>query len=105
MSKKSPKKHESPRRAARAAQPTKDQAEVRPSRPPMRGWLGRGRGQSAYVQQADEWRGTTVQVCGLWPYSVGTGTPMIGVPLGRHLFTGSTVCADPISWFQRAKLI
>lgn len=105
MSKKSPKKHESPRRAKRAAQTTKDQAEVRPSRPPMRGWLGRGRGQSAYVQQADEWRGTTVQVCGLWPYSVGTGTPMIGVPLGRHLFTGSTVCADPISWFQRAKLI
>ena len=49
---------------------------------------------------ADEWRGTTVQVCGLFPFSVGTGTPMVGVPLGRHLFTGATVCADPISWFQ-----
>ncbi|MEU1132630.1 ATP/GTP-binding protein [Streptomyces sp. NPDC005900] len=30
---------------------------------------------------------------------------MIGVPLGRNLLTGSTVCADPISWFTRARLI
>ena len=77
----------------------------RPLRPPMRGWLGRGRGESMYVQQADEWRGTTVQVCGLWPFAIGTGTPMIGVPLGRHIYTGATLCCDPISWFQRAKLI
>ncbi|WP_341769357.1 ATP/GTP-binding protein [Actinomyces bowdenii] len=81
------------------------QREARPLRPPMRGWLGRGRGASAYVQQADEWRGTTVQVCGLWPFAVGTGTPMVGVPLGRHAHTGATLCCDPISWFQRAKLI
>ena len=79
--------------------------ELRPQRPPMRGWLGRGRGTSTYVQQADEWRGTTVQVCGMWPFSIGTGTPMVGVPLGRHIHTGATLCCDPISWFQRAKLI
>jgi hypothetical protein len=78
---------------------------VRPVRPPMRGWLGRGRGMSAYVQAVDEWRGTTVQVCGLWPFAIGTGTPMVGVPLGRHIHTGATLCCDPISWFQRAKLI
>lgn len=80
-------------------------AEVRPVRPPMRGWLGRGRGMSAYIQAVDEWRGTTVQVCGLWPFAIGTGTPMVGVPLGRHIHTGATLCCDPISWFQRAKLI
>lgn len=79
--------------------------ELRPTRPPMRGWLGRGRGQSTYVQQPEEWRGTTVQVCGLWPFSIGAGTPMVGVPLGRHIHTGATLCCDPISWFQRAKLI
>lgn len=79
--------------------------EVRPQRPPMRGWLGRGRGASDYVQQAGEWRGTTVQVCGLWPFAIGAGTPMVGVPLGRHIHTGATLCCDPISWFQRAKLI
>ena len=79
--------------------------EIRPLRPSMRGWLGRGRGTSSYVQAPDEWRGTTVQVCGLWPFAVGTGTPMVGVPLGRHIHTGATLCCDPISWFQRAKLI
>ncbi len=76
-----------------------------PVRPTGRGWLGRGRGAAAYVQAPAEYRGTSVQVCGLWPFSIGTGAPLIGVPLGRHLFTGATVCADPISWFQRAKLI
>lgn len=79
--------------------------EIRPLRPSMRGWLGRGRGTSSYVQAPEEWRGTTVQVCGLWPFAVGTGTPMVGVPLGRHIHTGATLCCDPISWFQRAKLI
>lgn len=69
-------------------------------RPTSRGWIGRGRGETVLVQPAPEWRGTTVQVCGLWPYAVGSGSPISGVPLGLHLDTGSTVCADPISWFQ-----
>lgn len=70
-----------------------------------RGWIGRGRGESTLVEAPDEYRGTTVQVCGLWPWVVGSDTPNIGVPLGRHISTGATVCADPISWFQRARLI
>lgn len=78
---------------------------ARPLRPGMRGWPGPGRGLSTYVQAPDEWRATTVQACGLWPFAVGTGTPMTGVPLGRHIHTGATVCCDPISWFQRAGLI
>jgi hypothetical protein len=39
------------------------------------------------------------------PFSVGAGTPSIGVPVGRTLTTGATLCCDPISWFQRASLI
>lgn len=70
-----------------------------------RGWSGPGGGMSTYLQPVPEWRGTTVQTCGLWPYAIGAGTPMVGVPLGRHIHTGATLCADPISWFQRAKLI
>ena len=92
-----------PRRATkntRAAPPA-----MKTPRPGPRGWLGRGRGESVLVEAADEWRGTSVQVCGLWPWVVGTGTPMVGVPLGRHITTGATLCCDPISWFQRAKLI
>jgi hypothetical protein len=80
-------------------------AEVRAMRPPARGWFGHGGGQAVNVAAADEFRGTTVQVCGLYPFSVGTGTPMIGVPLGKNLATGAAVCCDPISWFQRAQLI
>jgi hypothetical protein len=80
-------------------------APAAPRRPGPRGWVGRGAGQSVLVEAAPEWRGTTVQVCGLYPYGVGAGTPVIGVPLGRHLLSGATVCGDPISWFQRARLI
>lgn len=82
-----------------------DEPAVRPKRPAGRGWGGRGGGASQYLQAPDMWRGTTVQVCGLWPYAIGTGSPMVGVPIGRHLHSGATVCCDPISWFQRAKLI
>ena len=58
-----------------------------------------------YLQAAREWRGTTVQVCGMWPFSAGTGSPMVGVPIGRNILSGATMCCDPISWFMRAKLI
>ena len=78
---------------------------VRGPRPGPRGWLGRARGTATYVQPLDEWRGTTAQVCGLWPFAAGTGSPMVGVPLGTTLTSGATLCCDPISWFQRAKLI
>ncbi|MEU1121962.1 MULTISPECIES: ATP/GTP-binding protein [unclassified Streptomyces] len=80
-------------------------ASSRPRKPGPRGWPGRGGGAMPYLQPHPEWRGTTKQVCGLWPYGAGSGTPMVGVPLGRNLLTGSTVCADPISWFTRAGLI
>ncbi|MEF2978120.1 ATP/GTP-binding protein [Subtercola sp. YIM 133946] len=84
---------------------TRGSAPKRPLRPTATGWLGRGGGQAVSIQPADEFRATTVQVCGLYPFSVGTGTPMIGVPLGKNLATGASVCCDPISWFQRANLI
>ena len=58
-----------------------------------------------YLQPPAEWRATSVQACGLWPFSVGAGAPLIGAPLGKHLLTGATVCGDPISWFQRASLL
>jgi len=71
----------------------------------MRGYGGPAGGAVGYVEAPPEWRGTTVQVCGLWPFAAGSGTPAIGVPLGRSLVGGGTLCCDPISWFQRAKLI
>ncbi len=81
------------------------QAPVKPLRPGPRGWLGHGRGEDALLEAPVEYRGTTVQVCGLWPWAVGAGTPNVGVPFGRHLQTGATLCCDPISWYQQAGLI
>jgi hypothetical protein len=72
---------------------------VAQGRPGARGWNRPGGGQVSYIEPAPEFRGTSVQVCGLWPFAAGSGTPVVGVPLGRHLITSSTVCADPITWF------
>lgn len=69
-------------------------------RPGPRGWVGRGRGEAAVVDLAREYRGTTSQVCGLYPFGNGTSVPAIGVPLGQSLLTGATVCGDPISYFR-----
>ena len=63
------------------------------------------RRQGIYIEAAPEWRATTRQVCGLWPFIAGSGTPMVGVPMGRDLRSHATVCCDPISWFARAGLI
>ncbi|MGI5224371.1 ATP/GTP-binding protein [Actinoallomurus sp. CA-142502] len=87
----------------------KDKKKRKPAnterKPGYRGFTGRGGGRASFVEMPPEWRGTTVQVCGLWPFGAGSGTPMVGVPLGRQLITGTALCCDPISWFQRANLI
>lgn len=67
--------------------------------------VARFSGRMMRVPQLPVWRGTSVQVCGLYPFGAGTSAPMIGVPLGLNLRTVSTVCCDPISWFERASLI
>ncbi|MEV0732373.1 ATP/GTP-binding protein [Polymorphospora sp. NPDC050346] len=74
-------------------------------RPGRLGHTGPGGGRWSYVEAPTEYRGTTVQVCGLNPFALGSSTPMIGVPLGRHIYSGSAVCFDPISWYTRARLI
>jgi len=76
-----------------------------PPRPGARGWTGPGQGGAHLIEPAAELRATTVQACGLWPYAIGSGAPLTGVPLGRHLLTGEAVACDPISWFQPAALI
>ncbi|MEV8150516.1 ATP/GTP-binding protein [Arthrobacter sp. NPDC080073] len=85
-----------------ASTPTLPAAVVR--RPGLRGWRGRGQGEAVYVTAADEWRGTSVQVCGLWPFVGGSGTPIVGVPIGVHTDTGAPFGGDPISWFMHGMI-
>lgn len=49
---------------------------------------------------APTFRGTSVQVCGFWPFAGGSSRPAIGVPVGQDIQTGSSVCCDPFSWFR-----
>ncbi|MGH8881674.1 MAG: hypothetical protein ACRD0P_30715, partial [Stackebrandtia sp.] len=65
------------------------------------GVIGLGGGRSRSVARPAEYRGTTAQIAGLWPWSVGAGAPLIGTPLGTHLHTGEPVCFDPSNWFTR----
>lgn len=80
-------------------------AAPRIRKPTSRGWLGPGRGSNAYIESVPEWRGSTVQVCGFYPFAAGAGAPVVGVPLGLHLITNAAVSCDPISWFSKAKII
>jgi hypothetical protein len=73
--------------------------------PPHYGWMGAGGGRSRFVRAPLEFRGSTTQACGLWPFATGAATPLVGVPLGRSLINDATVCCDPLSWFQEANLI
>lgn len=77
---------------------------VKVAGPGERGFAGVGGGRAGVMPAATEYRGTTVQVCGMWPFAAGSASPIVGALLGRHLHTGASVCADPISWF-RAGLI
>jgi hypothetical protein len=66
--------------------------------------LGNG-GAMVRFDAPPEARGTTSQVCGMDPFATGTGSPLIGVPLGKELTTGEPVCCDPMSWFRPGGLI
>jgi hypothetical protein len=71
--------------------------------PGPRGWARRGGGQVSYVQAPVRWRGTSVQVNGMWPGAVGSSAPLVGAPLGRIMAgrssAGATLCSDPLTWF------
>ena len=56
-------------------------------------------GRWAQLPVPVEFRATTVQACGLWPFATGSARPAHGVPLGRDLVSGTTVSCDPLSWF------
>lgn len=68
-------------------------------RPGARGWMAPHAGRAARVEPSVEMRATTTQACGYWPFAAGSPLPTIGVPLGPHLLSQATVCADPMSYF------
>lgn len=63
---------------------------------PPRGWPGAGR--AGWVTPARRFAAATTQAAGLFPFVAGSGAPATGVPIGRHLFWGEPVSADPFAW-------
>jgi len=85
--------------------PGRDRAAARPALPPAQvppawGWKIPRAGRAAHVTAAPEYQATTTQVCGLYPYVAGSGTPAAGTPVGRHQLWGEVVCCDPLAWLR-----
>jgi hypothetical protein len=71
---------------------------------PAWGWPAPGAGRAVHVAAGTEYQATTHQLCGLFPFVAGSGSPLAGTPVGRHLLWGEVVCLDPLAW-QRAGLV
>lgn len=68
-----------------------------------KGFDGPGGGRMSTVMPPVEYRGTTVQVAGMYPWIVGAKAPLLGTALGRHLRTGAAVGFDPLyAWKMKA---
>ncbi|MBY5163295.1 hypothetical protein [Salsipaludibacter albus] len=68
--------------------------------PPAWGPRLAGAGRLSHVEASAGWQATTVQACGLFPFVAGSGSPAMGVPIGRHMDWGEVVCLDPFQWLQ-----
>ena len=68
--------------------------------PPAWGVRASGAGRASHVSPGMRYQGTTTQLCGLFPFVAGSGSPNVGVPVGRHLLWGETICLDPLEWLR-----
>jgi hypothetical protein len=73
--------------------------------PPAWGWKIPGGGRAAHVTAAPEYQGTTNQLCGLYPFLAGSGTPAVGTPVGRHQLSGEVACLDPLAWLRAGLVV
>src|SRR6266516_1920653 len=67
---------------------------------PAWGWKIPDAGRAAHVSAGPEYQATTTQLCGLFPFVAGSGTPTAGTPIGRHQLWGEVVCLDPLAWLR-----
>ena len=67
---------------------------------PAWGWKIPDGGRAVHVAPGLEDQATTTQLCGLFPFVAGSGTPVAGTPVGRHQLWGEVVCLDPLAWLR-----
>src|SRR5688572_10565018 len=68
--------------------------------PPAWGRRQAGAGRAVHVSAGVEYQATTVQAAGLFPFTAGSGSPLLGVPIGRHQLWGESVLLDPFEWLN-----
>ncbi|WP_136611049.1 ATP/GTP-binding protein [Sinomonas albida] len=68
--------------------------------PLKRGYRIAGGGYANLLDLPPEYRGSSRQVCGLWPFSSGSGAPLAGAPLGQQMITGQVVGLDHFGAFE-----
>ncbi|MBU2698829.1 MULTISPECIES: ATP/GTP-binding protein [Pimelobacter] len=93
---------ERPAKPTRTSKKTAEEGERGELGP--KGWRLPGGGRTMRVMTHPEFRGPTVQTCGLFPFVVGSSLPLIGTPLGEHLEGRGWVCGDPVLWFLHGML-
>jgi len=67
---------------------------------PAWGWNIPDGGRAVQVTPGVEYQATTTQLCGLYPFVAGSGTPVLGTPVGRHQLWGEVACLDPLAWLR-----
>ncbi|GGM66519.1 ATPase [Micromonospora sonchi] len=67
---------------------------------PAWGWRRPHAGRAVHVAAGVEYQATTVQAAGLYPFTAGSGAPLLGVPIGRHQLWGESVLLDPFEWLN-----
>src|ERR1700722_20273630 len=67
---------------------------------PAWGWSIHDGGRAVHVAPGLEYQATTTQLCGLYPFVAGSGTPVVGTPVGRHQLWGEVACLDPLAWLR-----
>lgn len=70
-----------------------------------RGFRCAGGGRFGYMQDPVWHRGPSSDIAGFTPWVRGGGTSRFGVPIGLIKDGGGVLQCDPISWFERARLI
>jgi len=68
------------------------------------GYEGKGGGKVSHVSRPAEFRGTTAQVPGLYPFPVGASAPLAGAPVGIHQQTGAIVGFSALEWFEAGEI-
>lgn len=64
-------------------------------------YVGPGSGVGGGRPSVRPWRGTSDEICGMWPLIQAGAPPEIGAPMGPLLKQAGFLCADNISWFRR----